>query len=196
MDFTRPVRVQAWGSQAEYLDPEIDFYNLWDQINQYLTQGPETRVVRFSVWMSNLSVTSMEYLFSGILGLRHTYNTTHQRVEIITSVVNDPPWHDPQILPMRYADHLDELWAWMLRQRTSAGNPWHGFLDHEIQRMDDHIAWIRQGCHFNTELLHRHRADFYRYWSQRDATHGLEFTTVFPEMRDWWQLCQECADRS
>jgi hypothetical protein len=194
-EFTHTVTVQAWGDQARYLDPDLDFDLMWDQVNQYLNDNGSEHHVIFMVPISNLSVPSMEYLFSGMLGLRQTYNTTCQRVWIETSIVNDPPWQSPQILPQEYADHLDELWAWMLRQRATAQTPWHGFLEHEIQHMDNHITWMRQGQNIPIDVLVRWRRDFYQHHCQRNINQESVFLAVFPEMREWWNLCQECATK-
>ena len=192
-DFCKTVTIGAWASQAQYLDPSIEFDIVWEQINQHLNDHGSNHKVLFVIPVTNLSVTSLEYLFSGILGLRQTYNTDSQRVEIQTSVIDDPRYLSAQILPSQYADHLDELWAWMLRQRATALKPWHGFLDQEIRDMDHYIDWMRQGQMIPLQELAQHRGDFYRHYHQHDTLHSSQFVDMFPEMQDWWNLCRHCA---
>lgn len=192
-DRRKTVTIGAWASQAQYLDPSMEFDVTWEQVNQHLNDHDAEHSVLLVIPITNLSVASLEYLFSGVLGLRQTYNTDSQRVGIKTSMIDDPQCLSAQILPPQYADHLDELWAWMLRQRVTAQKPWHGFSDQEIRDMDQYIAWMRQGELIPHHQLVQRRGDFYRYCTQHDMRHGTNFVTVFPEMQHWWNLCGVCA---
>jgi hypothetical protein len=137
--------------------------------------------------MNNLSVTSLENLFAGILGLRNTYSKTYQRVWFDTPVLREPAWQSLQILPESYADRLEHLWAWMIRQSETPEEPFHGFKDYEIARLDRDIAWMRaaQGQDHSAA-----KADFYRFFREHDRRRGTDFLKTFPEMKSWWAECE------
>jgi hypothetical protein len=187
------VSVDGWGAQAEYMRHGLDFDLLWDRVNQFLTEIPYVNSLTFIVTMNNLSVTSLENLFAGILGLRRTYNTTYQKIWFDTPVLRQPAWQSLQILPESYVDRLEQLWAWMIRQHEREDALFQGFKDFEIQRLDRDIAWMREGQRRGPEDLRRCRGDFYRFFSEHDRRRGTDFLATFPEMRAWWQQCERDA---
>ena len=181
------VSLDGWGAQAEYMRDPLDFNLLWDRVNQFLTEVPYRNSLTFIVTMNNLSVTSLETLFAGILGLRKTYSQTYQRVWFDTPVLREPAWQSLQILPESYAEKLEHLWAWMIRQIETEDDPFHGFKDYEIARLDRDIAWMRAGQNQNHSQA---KADFYRFFSEYDRRRGTDFLKTFPEMRAWWEECR------
>jgi hypothetical protein len=185
--FMQYVSLDGWGSQAEYMRHGLDFDLLWDRVNQFLTEVPSYNSLTFIVTMNNLSVTSLENLFAGILGLRKTYSRTYQRVWFDTPVLREPAWQSLQILPESYAERLEYLWAWMIRWTETPEDPFHGFKDYELARLDRDIAWMRAGQGQD----HSHaKADFYRFFSEHDRRRGTDFLKTFPEMKSWWAECE------
>ena len=131
--------------------------------------------------MNNLSVTTLENLFAGILGLRKIYSKTYQRVWFDTPVLRDPAWQSLQILPESYVDRLELLWAWMIRQTETPEDPFHGFKDYEIARLDRDIAWMREGLDQDHKTT---KADFYRFFNEHDRRRGTDFNLIFPRSEE------------
>jgi organic radical activating enzyme len=188
--FMQYVSLDAWGAQAEYIRHGLDFDLLWDRVNQFLTEVPNYSSLTFIVTMNNLSVPSLENLFAGILGLRKTYSKTYQRVWFDTPVLREPAWQSLQILPEPYADKLEHLWAWMIRQIETDQAPFQGFKDYELSRLDRDIAWMRAG---QGQDHSQARADFWRFFTEHDRRRGTNFLETFPEMRSWWAECERDA---
>ena len=191
--FMQYVSLDGWGDQAEYMRNGLDFDLLWDRVNQFLTEVPNYSSLTFIITMNNLSVTSLDKLFAGILGLRKVYSTDYQRVWFDTPVLREPAWQSLQILPESYAEKLEWLWAWMVRQIETEAEPFKGFKDYELHRLDRDIAWMR-----SAQLADhtRAKADFYRFFSEHDRRRGTDFLKTFPEMRSWWEECAYYAKQS
>jgi hypothetical protein len=185
--FMQYVSLDAWGTPAEYIRYGLDFDLLWDRVNQFLTEVPARNSITFIVTMNNLSVTTLDSLFAGILGLRKTYSNTYQRVWFDTPVLREPAWQSLQILPESYADKLEWLWAWMVRQIETSEAPFKGFKDYELDRLDRDIAWMRSA---QDQDHSRAKADFYRFFSEHDRRRGTDFLATFPEMKSWWAECE------
>jgi hypothetical protein len=194
--FMQYVSLDAWMDQAEYIRDGLDFELLWDRVNQFLTEIPGYSSITFIVTMNNLSVTTLGSLFAGILGLRKIYSNTYQRVWFDTPVLRDPAWQSLQILPEPYADNLEHTWAWMLKNIETPEDPFHGFKDYELARLDRDIAWMRTGQNQDPVKLKQTRADFYRFFSEHDRRRGTDFLKTFPEMRSFWQECEYHAKNS
>jgi hypothetical protein len=110
-----------------------------------------------------------------------------------TPVLREPVWQSLQILPESYAEKLEWLWAWMVRQIETEEAPFKGFKDYELHRLDRDIAWMR-----SAQLTDhtRAKADFYRFFSEHDRRRGTDFLKTFPEMRAWWEECAYHARQS
>jgi len=185
--FMQYVSLDGWAAQAEYMRHGLNFDLLWDRVNQFLTEVPSYNSLTFIVTMNNLSVTSLPELFAGILGLRKTYSHTYQRVWFDTPVLREPAWQSLQILPESYANKLEWLWAWMVRQIETPELPFKGFKDYELDRLDRDIAWMRAA---QSQDHSRTKADFYRFFSEHDRRRGTNFLATFPEMKSWWAECE------
>jgi len=194
--FMQYVSLDAWGAHAEYIRHGLDFNLLWDRVNQFLTDIPGRNSITFIVTMNNLSVPTLENLFAGILGLRKVYSNTYQRVWFDTPVLRQPTWQSLQILPEAYADRLEHLWAWMIRQAETEDKRFKGFKDYEIARLDRDITWMRDGQKLPIEYINKNKADFYRFFNEHDRRRGTDFLKTFPEMSAWWSECEYHARQS
>jgi organic radical activating enzyme len=194
--FMQYVSLDAWGAQAEYIRNGLDFDLLWHRVNQFLTEIPYRNSITFIVTMNNLSVSTVDSLFAGILGLRHIYSTTYQRVWFDTPVLRTPTWQSLQILPESYVNRLELLWIWMLKQQETESTRFKGFKDYEIARLDRDIAWMRDGQQLDPAYINKNKADFYRFFNEHDHRRGTDFLTTFPEMSTWWKECKYHANQS
>jgi hypothetical protein len=194
--FMQYVSLDTIGPRAEYIRSGLDFELLWDRVNQFLTEIPGRNSITFIATVNNLSVSSMDGLFAAILGLRKVYSTTYQRVWFDTPVLRTPSWQSIQLLPESYADQLEGLWAWMLRNSETPEARFHGFKDYEIARLDRDIAWMRAGQQLDNKYTAQCKADFYRFFSEHDRRRGTDFANTFPEMSDWWKECEYHASKS
>ena len=194
--FMQYVSLDAWGDQAEYIRHGLDFNLLWDRVNEFLTDIPGRNSITFIITMNNLSVTSLGNLMAGILGLRQIYSTTYQRVWFDTPVLRTPTWQSLQLLPESYSTRLEELWIWMMKNLEKESDPYHGFKDYELARLDRDIAWMRDGQKLDPSYVQRNKADFYRFFSEHDQRRGTNFLTTFPEMSEWWKECEYYARQS
>jgi len=188
--FMQYVSLDAWIDKAEYIRHGLDFSLLWDRVNQFLTEIPSRSSITFIITMNNLSVTSVDALFAGILGLRKIYSNTYQRVWFDTPVLRTPSWQSMQLLPESYVDRLEKLWAWMIRQMETEETRFKGFKDYELARLDRDIAWMRDGQKLDPAYVKQQKADFYRFFNEHDRRRGTDFLKTFPEMAEWWNECK------
>ena len=185
--FMQYVSLDSFGPQSEYIRHGLDFDLLWDRVNQFLTEIPSYNSLTFIVTMNNLSVSSLDQLLAGILDLRKKHSTTYQRVWFDTPVLREPAWQSLQTLGESYAARLDTVKDYMAAHLETSADPFKGFKDYEVSRLDRDIAWMRSGQAADQS---RSQADFYRFFSEADRRHNTNFLQVFPEMRSWWAECE------
>jgi len=174
------------GPQAEYIRHGLDFDRLKNNVETYLTDIPYRNSLTFIITMNNLSVTGFLPLMQWILDLRRQYSKTYQRVWFDTPVLRQPAWQSLQTLPESYAAKLEQARDFMLANLETAADPFHGFKDYEVQRLERDIAWMRSALNTTSP---QHLADFYRFFSEHDRRRGTDFEKTFPEMISWWKQC-------
>jgi organic radical activating enzyme len=172
------------GPQAEYIRHGLNFERLQRNVETYLTDIPYRNSLTFIVTMNNLSVTGFLPLMRWILALRRAHSKTYQRVWFDTPVLRQPAWQSLQTLPESYAAKLEQARDFMLANLETADNPFHGFKDYEVQRLERDIAWMRSAPPQPTA-----QADFYRFFTEHDRRRGTNFENTFPEMITWWRQC-------
>ena len=191
--FMQYVSLDGWGTQAEYMRHGMNFDLVWSRVDQYLNQVPSYNSLTFIITMNNLSVSSLQQLLEGILQLRRKHSTTYQRVWFDTPVLRQPAWQSLQTLPESYVQRLEHIRDWMSKNLTTDANPYHGFKDYEVARLDRDIAWMRSA---QAEDHSTARADFYRFFREHDQRRNTNFSTTFPEMATWWRECESHARQS
>jgi organic radical activating enzyme len=174
---------------AEYIRHGLNFHRMQNNVHRFLHEIPYRNSLTFIITMNNLSVLGLQKQLQWILDLRKSYSTTYQRVWFDTPLLRQPAWQSLQILPPVYADILERVADWMELNLETPEDPFHGFKDYEVQRMRRDIAWMREG----TDNAEQKRADFYRFFSEHDRRRNTNFLLTFPEMKSFWQECEQYA---
>jgi len=192
--FMQYVSVDATFFKAEYIRDGLKFDRLWENVNRFLNEVPDRSSLTFIITMNNLNVTGLHDLINCIHGLRQIYSKTYQRVWFDTPILRSPSWQSIQLLPASYADSLEEVWSFMLKQIDSnKDNPLHGFKDYELQRLQRVIDFMGEGCNLDPEYVKIQKADFYRFFNEHDKRRGTGFLRTFPEMAEFWNECKHYA---
>lgn len=184
--FMQYVSVDTYGEQAEYIRPGLIFKKLQNNVERFLTEIPHRNSLTFIITMNNLVVPGIQKLLEWILELRSKHSHTYQRVWFDTPLLRNPNWQSLQILPEAYSWKLEQVKKWIEdRMLIEEQHSYEGFKDYEIQRMERIIAMMKQ--HNDDKKL---KADFYRFFSEHDKRHRLNFLNTFPEMKMFWDDCK------
>ena len=175
---------------AEYLRHGLDFMKVAGRVDMFLRQIPYRNSLTFIVTMNNLSILGLKNLLQSILTLRRKYSTTYQRVWFDTPILRQPTWQSLQILPPVYARRLQDVVDWMRANLETEEQPFRGFKDYEVQRMQRVLDWMQEGSKLDREYVTMQRADFFRFFNEHDKRRGTEFLNTFPEMQEFWNECK------
>lgn len=182
--------LDSWGKPAEYIRNGMDFDRLHANISQYLSEV-ERHSLSFIVTFCNMSMTGWRNYLHGILELRRQHSIHRQMVWFDTPMLRFPAWQSIQILPERYRDILRADIAFMEANLETSGNRFQGFKDFEVMKLKRVLAWMEEPL--DPKKIQMERANFYLFFKQHDQRRGTSFLQVFPEMEDFWKLCQEAA---
>ena len=191
--FMQFVSLDAMFERAEYGRHGMNFERVWENVNRFLAEVPNRSSLTFIITMNTLNVTGLHELINGIHGLRQVYSKTYQRVWFDTPILRQPAWQNVQILPEEYVDPLEETWAFMCSKMEQPENPYKGFKDYELHRLQRVIDYMQEGCKLDPEYVKMQRANFYRFFNEHDQRRGTNFSETFPEMKEFWNSCKHYA---
>ena len=191
--FMQFVSLDAMFERAEYGRHGMNFERVWENVNRFLAEVPNRSSLTFIITMNTLNVTGLHELINGIHGLRQVYSKTYQRVWFDTPILRQPAWQNVQIMPEEYVDPLEETWAFMCSKMEQPENPYKGFKDYELHRLQRVIDYMQEGCKLDPEYVKMQRANFYRFFNEHDRRRGTSFIKTFPEMNEFWNSCKHYA---
>jgi hypothetical protein len=184
------VSCDSVGAKAEYIRHGLNYDKFLSNVDRYLTEV-RAGTVTFIVTFNNLSVTGWRGLLDDILKLRRKHSRYSQRVFFDTPLLRFPKWQSLPILPERYQNILVEDIAYMRSQQASfesVESRFHRVLDFEVARMERNLAWMMQP--YSETETRELRSNFYAFFKAHDQRRGTDFLKAFPEMGDFWRLCQ------
>ena len=85
----------------------------------------------------------------------------------------------------------------MIRQLETAEDPFHGFKDFELQRLDRDIAWMRDGKNLNQTYIKQNKADFFDIFKNPIREFPFKFIRVIEDtefnsiLRSWIKRNEE-----
>lgn len=191
--FMQYVSLDATFKKAEYIRHGLDFDRLWENVNRYLNEVPYRNSLTFIITMSNINVSGFQDLINCIHGLREIYSKTYQRVWFDTPILRQPSWQSVQLLPESYVDMLETSWSFMLKHLETPDNPYKGFKDYELHRLQRVIDWMREGVKLDKSVLATHKSNFYKFFNEHDKRRGTDFLISNPEMTHFWNECKSFA---
>ena len=191
--FMQFVSLDAMFERAEYGRHGMNFERVWENVNRFLAEVPNRSSLTFIITMNTLNVTGLHELINGIHGLRQVYSKTYQRVWFDTPILRQPAWQNVQILSEEYTDPLEETWAFMCSKMEQPENPYKGFKDYELHRLQRVIDYMQEGCKLDPEYVKMQRANFYRFFNEHDRRRNTSFVETYPEMKEFWNSCKHYA---
>lgn len=185
--------IEAWDKKAEYIRFGLDTELYWKNLEAVLV-GLPTVTVTIMCTFNNLSVTSFKQFLERVLELREKHHKKGVRPSpllVDISYLQNPTFQTIQILPENYREQLEEIVAFVSENRAEKrGNVW-GFYQFEEIKIRRCLEWMSQNL--DDRRLREQRAKFYRYYSEYDRRRNTNFAKTFPEMVDFWELCERSA---
>ena len=214
-NFSVFVSVDGFGEQAEYMRNGLCFKTLQNNVQRILKETDNTTVTFINTF-NLLSVTSLREFLQWILELRDQYakdrqgtkyieipdNGGHkhepyavvpkQRIWFDIPLLRAPFWQNIQILPQYYQSYLEEAIAFMEMNKANEEHiDYRGFKDFEIDKVKRNLEVMKGGTMFHRDEMYKARANFHKFFTQHDQRRNTNFLNTFPEMEDWWEICEE-----
>lgn len=182
--------VDSVGKQAEYIRHGLNFDVFLKNVHRYLSEV-NANSVNFINTFNVMSITGLPGFVDMVLDLRSKHSQTFQKVWFDTPMLRYPAWQSVQILPERYQGLVEESIRYMKKFPETRLTRLQGIKDFEVAKLERVLSWMRE--ELPPERLLRDRADFYRFFTEHDRRRGTNFLATFPEMADFWELCESAS---
>lgn len=186
------VSVDTIGEQAEYIRNGLDFNYMWSNVERYLTEV-QTGMVTFISTFNNLSVVRFKDFYDKVIDLRARHNTNFGRVYLDTPILRYPIWQSIYVLPPSYLAYMYQTQFHMEEKASQLQPDLYGARDTELNRFRRLCSVMAGENPYSDEEIQLHRGNFFRFFSEHDRRRGTDFLKTFPEMEDFWSLCQDAA---
>ena len=184
--------VDSVGKQAEYIRHGLNFDTFLKHINRYLNEV-NANSVSFINTFNLMSVTGLPGFIDMVLDLRSRHSHSFQRVWFDTPMLRFPAWQSIQILPERYQGLIEEVIRYMKKFPETRETRLRGIKDFEVAKLERVLAWMKIGV--SPDVLEKERANFYFFFTEHDKRRGTNFLSTFPEMADFWELCETASKK-
>jgi hypothetical protein len=187
--------MDTWGERAAYIRTGLDL-ELWEQnFHTYLTRSdsPITFMITFNIF----SVTSFKSLLEKFLEWRKQYgwydDKPHDkhRVRFDTPYLREPLQYDMNILPKEeFMPYMYESLKFM-EENVDDSRP-DAFTTIEYEKFKRVVDYMAETVYDEQKLIEGRR-DFYNWFNELDDRREADMLSVFPEMMDFYRLCQETS---
>ena len=185
--------MDTWGARAEYIRTGLDL-EVWEKnFHTYLqnTNSPITFMITFNIF----SVTTFKSLLEKFIEWRKKYGwyadiiDPQHRVRFDTPYLRDPIQYDMNLLPKeKFMPYMYEALDYMKNNLDDKRHDAFTSIEYEkFKRVVDYMA----ETHYNEEKLIEGRRDFYNWFNELDERRESDMLNVFPELLDFYRLCQE-----
>ena len=115
-----------------------------------------------------------------------------QRIWFDIPLLRAPYWQNIEILPQYYQSYLEEAIAFMEMNKANEEHiDYRGFKDFEIEKVKRNLEIMKGGDGLDRDKMYKARANFYKFFTQHDKRRDTDFLKTFPQMEDWWEICEE-----
>ena len=137
-----------------------------------------------------LSVSSIKEYLEFILELRNKYNSFRERQMIWFDlpILEYPNWLSVDICTKDFLQYMWDAEYFMKENSIENTSPLVGFADFEIEKLQRVIRHIEDKVYGNNDYS-LERKNFKLYIDQLDKRRNTNFLEVFPEYKNFYELC-------
>jgi organic radical activating enzyme len=175
--------IDSWGKQAEYMRTGLDCAH-WER--NMLEIVKMKKRVNFMCTFNVLCVTNFQSLLEKVVEWRKEYGADLFHLDI--PYLKDPPHWMINILTPDFMPYMDRTLKYM-----EDNAEW--FELSEIVKFKRVTEYMRTNP-VDADKIRRGRRDFYVFFTENDRRLGTNMLELFPEYKDFYQLCKETYESS
>jgi organic radical activating enzyme len=182
------ISMESTHEQAEYIRNGLSWSTFENNVNRLfdLTKDMDRVTLAFLPSITALSVPRFKNFLVWVYELSKKYNKIPMLKQ---NIVTWPQPHTPFILPSEFATYLDSAIEWLstIQDNTPKFSDEFGRWGVYNTFLKNLRNSIRNGGQGKTEL----RSKFFNWFNDFDKLRNLNFKQTFPELVDFYNLCEK-----
>jgi organic radical activating enzyme len=187
--------IDTFGAQAEYIRDGLNYEKFISNVRKFLTVMPSNCKIILMCTFNALSVANFRNFLEDVCILKNDFRDTETRFPRL--VLDMPYLRHPSFLSLAIlTPDFKSLINRDLKFLKSKGSETLGsgwlFTEHEISKMERILNWFTS---LKEDSIRRNlRKEFYHYINEIDKRRGRDFLSVFPELKNFFQICKDLVD--
>jgi sulfatase maturation enzyme AslB (radical SAM superfamily) len=181
------VSLEAVGKKAEYIRNGLSWDRMMTNLDKILSRKDLQFNFGFIISTNILSIANFKDFITFTEEIYHKYD---RPVALKHNVVSFPEWHSPFLLTPDFADHIDYCVEYMKFKEPEMPiieHDYFGRWDQYIIFLENLSKSIKENTDDKTEL----RKKFFRWHSTYDHRRNQNMYEVFPEYKEFFDLCRD-----
>lgn len=186
--------VDTAGKQAEYGRNGLDYDKWYSNVDKILTELPTTKITIMCT-TNILSITNYVKLLEDVFALKRKHSNPKRLVPITidVAILRYPTHQSVSILSDEYKTYMDSALQYM--RDNSIDKVEDGFRDFEVARLARFVEHMKTEPSLSHGDIEVARADFYHFFNEHDKRRGTNLLETFPELENFYRLCEDTANR-
>ena len=193
--------IDTWGKRAEYMRTGLDL-DLWEQNQDRYLRGVRSHITHMCTF-NILSVTTFKEYLAKILEWREIYDDVIQdnlgsdpsvrKIRFDTPYLKEPLQYDMHLLPKEeFLPYFDECLQFISDNIEEYNTKKFSQLEFErFRRVRDYFA----STQYDDAKIADGRRNFYNWFLNYDHRRDVNFLDTFPEMENFWMICEREANK-
>ena len=177
--------MESVGMQAEYIRDGVD-YSAWVQNMMRLITSGQLRGLHVMCTINALCLDSLPDLLTVFMHWKHQFGPDFPSFTL--NILRFPSFQSPLVLPEHIrTEYKIRLQQWLDQWGTDS--MLHEHERNHVQRLIDYLDVVKtpHSEAFDQESLLN---DFRQFYTQYDQRRGKNFTTTFPNLKNWYESIQ------
>lgn len=176
------ISIDSWKKQAEYIRFGLNYDFFMTMLQKLIKKFPSSKIILMTAY-NILSVPQYHDFLETVLTLKKNF----RNIILDISLLKNPSYLSVALINNKLTKLIGLQVLFM--ENHSSKNYEEGFSAEEINKM-------KRIYHYAMENIPAHqlglgRSDFYAFINEFDRRKGLNFLEVFPELSEFWKVCQK-----
>ncbi len=184
--------IDTYGKQAEYIRNGLNYKHYMDNVRRFLVELPVDTKLVFMCTYNALSLPSFNLFLEDVAQLKREFRNSINEPRVILDMpyLRAPSYLSLAVLPESFSSYISDSFFFMKRHSVNFLKEDWLFNYHELSKIERVLNWFQSLPKEGYEVRDL-RKSFYTFLREHDRRRSLSFTETFPEMVDFYQLCED-----
>ena len=172
---------ESFGSQAEYIRDGLDYYQWFDNMVKLYLNGT-VKQLHVMATINGLCLPKLPDFLAHMLDFKQAYG--RDSLTVTLNILRFPSFQSPLVVPTE----IKQSCAARLQEFVDRWGNSHWLHQMEVEHIKRLIEYLNsnEAPHIGASPMDMLQKDFKQFYQQYDKRRNKDFSTTFPELKDWY----------